>query len=188
MSGLIPFDPSVPATNDNPSSDQPDMLTNNMSTLNILGVDHVTFNLNNGGQHTAITFNQDASYVPVSFPVTPPKLFTAPDAGGLAQLIYYTGTAAQGANQYGIEGSTGSIMLLAGVIIKWGNSNVIGTGPNLNFLSTFPNNCFGVQVTGTAQAYTGGFVVKNPTASGATIYRTDGSSGNTPYFYFAIGN
>ncbi len=51
------FNSSIPAANNNPSVDQPDMLTNNQSTDGILAVDHVSFNTANGGQHKQVTFN-----------------------------------------------------------------------------------------------------------------------------------
>ncbi len=79
------FDDTIPATNDDPSDDQPGMLINNQSTLGLIGIDHVTFNLNNGGQHTAIHFNQDNSYVP-TFPLAAPTLFTN-TVGSLPQLF-----------------------------------------------------------------------------------------------------
>lgn len=145
---LYVFDNSVPATNDNPSDDQPDMLVNNQSTNDIIGTDHITFNMNNGGQHKAITFNQDASYAPVSFPVSPPQLFTSIGAGGIPQLVYYSGTAAQSSNQYTLA-PNGSTFLMAGFIIKWGVATVPAglTGP-ITFaslgLANFPNNCYNV--------------------------------------------
>jgi hypothetical protein len=191
---LFQFDATVPATNDNPSADQPDMLVNNQSTVGILGVDHVTFNLNNGGQHKAITFNQDASYVPSGFPVNPPQLFTNTVDGagnalpnGVPELFFYSGSAPQSKNQY-VSTANGSALLPGGIIIKWGISSVIGTGPNFTFPVAFPNNCFTAQITGNANAYSGGFVAKTFTPTGFIVTRTDGGSGNTPYNYVAIGN
>lgn len=51
------FNTNIPAANNNPSVDQPDMLTNNQSTDALLAVDHVSFNALNGGQHKQVTFN-----------------------------------------------------------------------------------------------------------------------------------
>ena len=45
------FTTTQPAANNNPSTDQPDMLTNNVSTNGILAVDHISFNTANGGNH-----------------------------------------------------------------------------------------------------------------------------------------
>lgn len=179
---LYPFDDAVPATNDNPSSDQPDMLVNNQSTLGILGTDHITFNLNNGGQHKAITFNQDASYVPTPS-VSPPQLFTDVIAG-LPQLFYYSGDTAHSANQY-VVGANGSTFLLGGIIIKWGFGAL--SGAPTGFATAFPNNCFAVVITGASGAYTGGFVATSLTTSSFISTRTSGS-GATGFYYVAIGN
>lgn len=58
------FDATIPAAANNPSNDQPGMLTNNISTNNLLAVDHVSFNStgsggvgSSGGQHLQVTFN-----------------------------------------------------------------------------------------------------------------------------------
>jgi len=50
------FNAGIPAANNNPSNDQPDMLTNNISTNAILAIDHVSFNDANGGKHKQITY------------------------------------------------------------------------------------------------------------------------------------
>lgn len=50
------FNTGIPAVNNNPSVDQPDMLQNNVSTDGILAVDHISFNTNNGGNHLQVHF------------------------------------------------------------------------------------------------------------------------------------
>lgn len=62
------FNVAVPATNNDPSVDQPDMLTNNISNNAIWAVDHITFNSSgsggagaSGGQHLQVTFNNKAA-------------------------------------------------------------------------------------------------------------------------------
>lgn len=47
----------IPAANNNPSQDQPDMLTNNDSFIDIWDVDHVGFNASNGGTHLQSTYD-----------------------------------------------------------------------------------------------------------------------------------
>lgn len=47
---------AVPATNNDPSVDQPDMLINTANGALIWDVDHVGFNTNNGGTHLQTTF------------------------------------------------------------------------------------------------------------------------------------
>ena len=151
---LFQFDATVPATNDNPSADQPDMLVNNQSTLGILGTDHITFNLNNGGQHKAITFNQDASYAPVAFPVNPPQLFTNTVDGagnalpsGVPELFFYSGSTTQSQSQY-VSRPVGSVVLPGGIIMKWGAVAGVTDGTAITFGVAFPNNVFSLQVSG----------------------------------------
>ncbi len=59
------FYPAIPATNNSPSVDQPNMQTNNQSANDILAVDHITYNLPNGGTHTKIS---------IATPITDPTL------------------------------------------------------------------------------------------------------------------
>jgi hypothetical protein len=47
----------IPATNNNPSNDQPNMQTNNDNNALIWDVDHVGFNAANGGTHDQVTFS-----------------------------------------------------------------------------------------------------------------------------------
>jgi len=51
------FSTIVPAAPNNPSADQPIMLTNNISTNALVAIDHVSFNVTGGGQHKQVTFN-----------------------------------------------------------------------------------------------------------------------------------
>lgn len=55
------YNNAVPAANDNPSVDQPDMLVNVQSTESIIAVDHISFNTANGGTHKQVTFNNVAA-------------------------------------------------------------------------------------------------------------------------------
>ena len=47
---------NLPAAGNNPSNDQPNMLTNTNSIANIIAVDHVGFNTATAGQHEQCTF------------------------------------------------------------------------------------------------------------------------------------
>lgn len=150
---LFTFNTGIPAAGNNPSVDQPDMQINNLSTNDILDIDHVTFNANNGGQHKQITFNIDPlqgfPFIP-SIPTSPPVLFTQDDAFSLPQLFYYSGDVAHGANQYTLSQS-GSTYLFGGIIIKWAQVPLPnGSTNNITFaglgLADFPNSCFSVVV------------------------------------------
>lgn len=52
------FNTGIPAANNNPSIDQPDMLANNVATDGILAVDHISFNTNFGGNHLQVHLPQ----------------------------------------------------------------------------------------------------------------------------------
>jgi hypothetical protein len=62
------FDTTVPSGPNNPSNDQPVMQSNNVSSLNILAVDHITYNSagtgagGSGGHHKQVTY--DNNFVP----------------------------------------------------------------------------------------------------------------------------
>lgn len=51
------FDNTIPAANNDPSADQPDLLINNQSIASILDVDHIGFNQTSGGTHKQINFS-----------------------------------------------------------------------------------------------------------------------------------
>lgn len=83
------FTNSIPAPNNNPSDDQPLMLVNNISTEAILGVDHITFNLSNGGTHQQVTM------------VNNPDYLTPPTVTGNGCVVYSAaGTAATSAQLF----------------------------------------------------------------------------------------
>lgn len=58
---MVNFNKDVPASNNNPSDDQPEMLLNNIGIEAIWRVDHVGFNDADSGKHVKITFNDQSS-------------------------------------------------------------------------------------------------------------------------------
>lgn len=50
------FNTAIPAADNDPSDDQPDMKNNNISLNSLFGVDHYSFNDTNGGYHLYGTF------------------------------------------------------------------------------------------------------------------------------------
>jgi hypothetical protein len=181
----ITYNLNIPFSTHNPSSDQPLMETNTNSIASIIAVDHVGFNVTGAGevsgQHEQVTFN--SNNVPAAF--TYPILYTNNDASANPQLFFSTTSAANSTNQY-VAAGNGSVLLLGGIIIKWGFAATFGVA--IPFVSAFPHNCFVVQLTGTSSLYTGGFVVTAVTPSNFTSARTYGHSGATGYYYVAIGN
>jgi len=184
----FPFDTTVPAAGHDPSVDRPVMQTNNLSTSNLIAVDHVTFGSANSGKHNRVTFN--SNNVPAGFPVTPPVLFTDTVAG-LAQLKFYSGDAAHSSNQYVASGN-GSTFLLGGIILKWGVGNWVGNNATVtvSFAVAFPNGTFGVVVTpigGTSPITE--FNISTPAGSSSsfTVNRANTSISGQGLSYIAIG-
>jgi len=52
----ISYTTGIPAANNNPSTDQPNMKTNNDNIKAIIAVDHATFDASNSGTHNHVTF------------------------------------------------------------------------------------------------------------------------------------
>ena len=185
----IPYDPTKPASNDKPANDQAPMQSNFASIKTLIDVDHVDFANGQYGQHNQVTFA--TNNVP-SVPTSPPILFTDLPTNhsgtpNYAELFFYSGSAGQGANQYVLTGSNGSVLLMGGIILKWGT---LGAGVNNTtynvFSPAFPNNCFGVQVTINIASSLQNVGINGFSATGFT-FRTS-ASGGVPITYFAIGN
>jgi hypothetical protein len=147
----ISYISGIPAANHSPAQDQPNMLTNTNNIPTYVSVDHVPFNTGSGntsGRHAQVTF--DSNNIP-SLP-TPLSaagnnvgvLFTnTVGSGTVDQLFYYAGSAAQSSNQY-VSNGNGSVLLLGGIIMKWGTATLAGNNFNqpVTFPVAFPNTCF----------------------------------------------
>lgn len=197
---LWTFNTGIPASGNDPSVDQPDMLNNNVSTNGILGTDHVTFNTQgpigpphgSGGQHLQVSFN--GNNVP-AVPTTVPTLFvntqdgagnTLP--GSVQELFFYSGTATQSQNQY-VSASNGSVMLMGGLILKWGAVAGVSNGTAITFVNAFPHNIFSLQVSGGVSSSpqpTINFDQSSLSTTGFTARITGTQPINL--YYLAIGN
>lgn len=179
----IPYNNGIPAANNNPSTDQPNMKTNTDAIDTLLQVDHVSFNTASGGTHKQITFSSNNVPVP---PVSPPILFTN-NVAATPHLFFYSGNAAHSSDQY-VAAATGSTFLLGGIILKWGVQVAANNNTTVTFTSAFPNNCWSVVVSGGAAAGTQPTVNINTgslSVSGFTIKMANGPS---DVFYIAIGD
>ncbi len=141
---------NIPATNNNPSVDQPNMLTNNNSINSILGVDHNSFNIANGGYHTVIhevtqvadpaaiaSVNQvyAKNYTPDStVTATDTQLFARTGLGSVSQL---TGRLATG-----LVGTDGWAWM-GGMLIQWGTVSFSGGNAHETNTVTFQNRVSG---------------------------------------------
>ncbi len=142
---------NIPNGPDNPSADWPLMQTNTNSTSQIIGVDHVTFETNNGGYHTDIHM----------IPQAPPsaisgigQLFTqnvTVNSITDTQLFFQTGITGGLSQLTGNHASINGYQWLGGILIQWGYVTGISGSffqvpfntPNINF----PNACFNVILT-----------------------------------------
>ena len=79
------FDNSIPAANNNPSTDQPSMLINNQSTESIIAVDHVSFNETNGGYHKQVRLLNETIPATIASSST---IFSKTFAGEESALVY----------------------------------------------------------------------------------------------------
>ena len=134
------FNAGIPAANNNPSVDQPVMLQNNIATNGIIAVDHVGFNISNGGEHNKVTFVPQTLdpgsqlTAPIVYcktttypgPLTRSDLYmetSSNDGGGTAKIFPLTNLSYPDlANvtlpvNYGVGGYT---FLPGGYIMQWG--------------------------------------------------------------------
>lgn len=192
----ISYDPTKPAANDPPRNDQGPMQTNFASIKTLIDVDHVDFANGQYGQHKQVTFegNNPPSPPPPGVPVTvtPPILFVNNQDGAgnnlpkpLSQLFFYTGADTEAQNQY-ISQPTGSVLILGGIILKWGTITGTNAGNPITFTPAFPNNCFSLVLTSQEPAISSSPAVTTVTKSGFIAFRSSG--GNQTLYYIAIGN
>lgn len=92
------YNNGVPNGPNDPSVDQPDMLTNTKSIQNLIKVDHVDFNNTDGGKHKQVTL---------------PNLNVPVAQAGVASTIFSNSGVALGANgaQLFLANSTGTLPL-----------------------------------------------------------------------------
>lgn len=102
------FNENIPATNNNPSADQPIMQINNASTKSIIAVDHLTFDSSgsggagaSAGQHKRVTYNNKTA---PAAPVDPIAIAYTNNAATMAEAVGAATTVAQNfyINQNGI--------------------------------------------------------------------------------------
>lgn len=182
---------NTPNATSDPADDQPLMNVNFSSISQLINVDHVGFNVENGGQHRQVTFT------PISTNLSnAPSLFIDgedgagnPLPGNISQLFFYTGNAVQGQNNY-VCTANGSTFAFGGIIVKWGIVASPVDNVQINFPIAFPNNCFSVVATpiksGSVSSLTGFTLKQDPSTTGF-ILRFSGTSLDG-VSYMAIGN
>ena len=135
------FNNSIPASGNDPSVDQPNMLSNNAAIQGIINVDHITFNESNGGQHRQIT-------IPATSYISPPPLQI-----GNGSIIYTNpGTASMAGAQLFYVNSLATTQLSA--IRAWAFCRPAGVvaGQSVNVVSVIRTSIGQYAVTLTANA------------------------------------
>jgi hypothetical protein len=125
---------NVPNGPNDPADDQPQMLTNTVSISNLIAVDHIGFNVPEGGLHKQVTMNNQ----------TPPGIGTG-DGVFFASLNNSNSYPAW-QNALGpiammtnppLQNATGYSPLPGGMLIQWGIGTTTGTNTLILFGTSF---------------------------------------------------
>jgi len=201
----------IPDANNNPSVDQPPMKVNTNSLDDLIGVDHINFNENDGGYHTII--HQKAQVAdPAPIPGPPQvgqvyvKSYTPDTTGAVADTQLYSQTALGGVSQLtGNNAQNDGWVWSGGLLYQWGRvSQAFGSGITTGTVTykdrvalaiPFPNNCFMVTTTPIFLTATPPNATASISIDSATLTRLkfdwqffSNSSNYKGFFWFAIGN
>lgn len=189
---LWTYNPNIPAANNRPSADQGPMQNNFLNIGNLINVDHIGFNLANGGLHRQVNmFNQGSPAVQGDL-----VLYARTSAGQSSlwvknntgiDLPFSTGAPNGAAN--------GNTSMFGGLIFQWGSGTVATSGSPtaFTFPIVFPTSVFSVTfgseytITTDSPSANPIFIKKNTiTLSGFSMINS--SSGTpTKVYWMAIG-
>lgn len=181
---------NIPASGNNPSSDQPKMQTNFNSINSIIGVDHNSFSSATAGYHNVIHFSNQGSN-PGSIAGVG-QLYTKTVSSD-QQLFYESGGGTVTQLTANATATANGSLITQGMTIKWGTFTGLGhssSGTAVTFPVAFASNCFSIVLTpiraSTSNVDTLYVKTGTLTTSGVTIINT--SSSITSCYYVAIGN
>lgn len=200
------FTTSIPAANNAPASDQPLMLTNNVSTSSILNIDHYSFNNNSGGLHKQVTLPVEsipssASGQAVLYANTSEQsqLFATTDNGGnayqLTKFIDAQFTTFGTNTNYISPGTTlgGWTFLPGGLLFQYGQivpTHTPGT-TTVAFPVPFTSNStvFSINITAVSTSSSTANLSSAVASFNKTSFlaNTTGGSSTTLFFWTAIG-
>lgn len=192
---------NIPASQNNPSVDQPKMKVNTKSIQDIIGEDHITFKANNGGFHkksryvntvgfpTGLLAGIGTTYTKLAISTgasLESDLFYIPDTGDPApgptrdyQLTRtITGSyplfakSTQNYNTVGNQYFGGWTFLPGGMLMQYGFLNLPTGSTVITFPVPFSNNPFSIQLT--ARATAGG-------GATSSLYVLNGSESQTGF-------
>lgn len=134
------YNNGVPATANDPSVDQPDMLLNTQAINGISDVDHIGFNAANGGMHRQVTY---------------PAVTTQGAQTGLASVGYtVAGTANTGAAQWSFKNSISNFIPTTMRAWAFCNNGGIVNSQSMNVASVVRNGAGDYTATLTANTVT----------------------------------
>lgn len=200
------YNRDIPNTPNNPSADQPNMKINTNNTDDLIAVDHLSFNTNNGGTHKQVQIQKQQTTVNG---VIPAGLIGAgfdtiycSTTAGVDELWFVRNALGTGIQLTGpgtpSKSSNGYTFLPGGLLIQWGQitdtssslTTVLFATNNINF----PNNCYVVMTSiyGSATGAGGNGTVKIRKSSVSnTSFQYSwftNSSEYSGFFWVAIGN
>lgn len=205
---LYTYTDNVPNGPNNPSVDQPKMKVNTKSIKDLIGEDHVTFGINNGGFHNKSRYIDTVGFPTGLIPdigtvytkkatstgaTTESDLFYIPDTGDpLPGPIYrdyqltrtITGSyplfakLTQNYNGFGNNFFGGWTFLPGGMLFQYGTTNTIADGTNIDFPVPFTNVAFSLNITLQTNANTG--ITVYCKALSATNFKVGIRSGGNP--------
>lgn len=188
------YDNTVPAASNDPSNDQPLMLTNAQSIASIWDVDHIGFGAANGGTHNKATLRAQGS-VPVSI-ADEIILYSKDDSNAVPQLFFAPESAAtpvqmttkpSGAAAVSI-GANGYTFLPGGLLLQWGSTVLNTTSQAITFPVAF-TTLYNIQLTSKVGASGGSltsFKVSETTPS-TTGFTAITAGSNSGFYWMAIG-
>lgn len=177
------FFPAIPATNNSPSVDQPNMQTNNQSTNDILAIDHITFNAANGGTHKQVTIVATQSAPSV---VSPQGIITTQTVTN-SELFYSNNQKNVALTNTLLTASSGQGMMPGGLQIRAASATgTASSSQSISFSTAFPTGCLAVVVSYSGGGSLGGQTCSagTLTSSGFTLFLTGSATG---VYYIAIG-
>jgi len=136
------FNPAIPAANNNPSVDQPDMLGNNVATDGIIAVDHIGFNLANGGNHLQMHLPQ----------YTAPAVVNGTATQG--SVVYSAAGVADAAHAQAYFKNANNVNFPISLIRAWGYASGAVASPGNSIINNQSSN-----VTSVVRTSTGIFTV-----------------------------
>ncbi len=194
------YDPNIPSAGHAPKDDQPAMKTNATSIQDLIEVDHIGFDNNQGGAHNQCQISSQSSIngaIPSGLLGNGFETLYSSNTNTQGELWFVRGATPTGIQLTGpgtpIVGSSnlsnGKTFLPGGVLLQWG-SFTPGSATstyNVSFPTAFPNFVYNVNFIG-ASANTGFYLNGAPTESGFSAKTLSGNTSQSSIFWIAIGS